>query len=480
MTIASEITRIQTNIADAYTAASSKGATMPATENSDNLATCIASISGGGDTRFGLSLDNYIGQVDNGTLQPPATFPNSITFTGVETVAQSALSEVFENDNNVYTVSFPDLVTIEEFGLYSAFMNSNIRELYFPALTTAYEDSFNDMLSGCSNVTVHFPFNLESTISSWHTVIDGFGGNNTTILFDLNGCELTFAITPNSGNRLIVNGDELSSNTITVEKGSTASYQIYNSSYGLYISEYTATNADSATVTTDITVPTYNTISLDTGVSGLTVTITVDDTTYTLTESGNTGVYTINLYKTLSGSVNVNYLVKGGGIYANVSGTLAFNNSDISETITMRPAQDVSFTRPNLTENGTMGGDSFAVGTIAQAYQAVDASIGSCAQISKTSGYSTFVFYNPDALKISQLDINFNSSSYAATSVIIEGSDDYSSWTQINTWSGEAASTVTFTVNSSSYYKYHRLKMSGSRSSYVRLYDLGITAVYKG
>lgn len=47
MTIASEITRIQNNIAAAYTAASGKGATLPATENSDNLATAIESISGG-------------------------------------------------------------------------------------------------------------------------------------------------------------------------------------------------------------------------------------------------------------------------------------------------------------------------------------------------------------------------------------------------------------------------------------------------
>ena len=48
MTIASEITRIQNNIAAAYTAASGKGATLPATENSDNLATCIGSIPSGG------------------------------------------------------------------------------------------------------------------------------------------------------------------------------------------------------------------------------------------------------------------------------------------------------------------------------------------------------------------------------------------------------------------------------------------------
>ena len=48
MTIASEITRIKTAIADAYTACQDMGATMPAVLNSDNLEQCIASIGGGG------------------------------------------------------------------------------------------------------------------------------------------------------------------------------------------------------------------------------------------------------------------------------------------------------------------------------------------------------------------------------------------------------------------------------------------------
>ena len=51
MTIASEITRIKTNIENAYTKAEEKGATMPELLNSDGLAECIESIpksSGGG------------------------------------------------------------------------------------------------------------------------------------------------------------------------------------------------------------------------------------------------------------------------------------------------------------------------------------------------------------------------------------------------------------------------------------------------
>ena len=44
MSVASEITRIKNNIAAAYNEAEAKGATMPVTENSDNLADTVASI----------------------------------------------------------------------------------------------------------------------------------------------------------------------------------------------------------------------------------------------------------------------------------------------------------------------------------------------------------------------------------------------------------------------------------------------------
>ena len=47
MSIASEISRISGNVADAYTAANAKGATMPMSQNSDNLASTIATIQTG-------------------------------------------------------------------------------------------------------------------------------------------------------------------------------------------------------------------------------------------------------------------------------------------------------------------------------------------------------------------------------------------------------------------------------------------------
>ena len=74
MTIADEITRIQNNIADAYTSCNNKGAAMPVTENSDNLADTIDSITElKGETRT-VNLIN-----STGTTYTPNIGKNGIT-----------------------------------------------------------------------------------------------------------------------------------------------------------------------------------------------------------------------------------------------------------------------------------------------------------------------------------------------------------------------------------------------------------------
>lgn len=59
MSITSKIIRIQTNIADAYTVAEAKGATMPAVENTENLASTIESITTGGGSSSGEEITAY-------------------------------------------------------------------------------------------------------------------------------------------------------------------------------------------------------------------------------------------------------------------------------------------------------------------------------------------------------------------------------------------------------------------------------------
>ena len=64
-----------------------------------------------------------------------------------------------------------------------------LQSLWFYALDTnsfgTRTDQFSGMLSGCANVTVHFPIRIQSTIGSWSDVTNGFGDTNTTVLFDI-------------------------------------------------------------------------------------------------------------------------------------------------------------------------------------------------------------------------------------------------------------------------------------------------------
>jgi hypothetical protein len=66
---------------------------------------------------------------------------------------------------------------------------TGLTSLSFPALTSTsfgrYTNQFNGMLSGVTGCTVHFPSNLQSVIGSWSDVTAGFGGTNTTVLWDL-------------------------------------------------------------------------------------------------------------------------------------------------------------------------------------------------------------------------------------------------------------------------------------------------------
>lgn len=94
MTIASEITRINDNISAAYTAAAAKGATMPLTQNSDNLATCISSISGGGSSGTYSLLQRITDDSNNeiGTVSGFFKDANNIEYAVVCLDAQYRLS----------------------------------------------------------------------------------------------------------------------------------------------------------------------------------------------------------------------------------------------------------------------------------------------------------------------------------------------------------------------------------------------------
>lgn len=109
----------------------------------------------------GVSLNGTFSLSNNPTSPLPLT---SVTFTSLATVNSTApMRNIFAKRDGL-TINFP------------AF-NSNT----FGVMTT-YLDN---IVSGAVGCTVHFPSNMQSIIGNWSSVQNGFGGTNTTVLFDL-------------------------------------------------------------------------------------------------------------------------------------------------------------------------------------------------------------------------------------------------------------------------------------------------------
>lgn len=142
------------------------------------------------------------------------------------------------------------------------------------------------------------------------------------------------------------------------------------------------------------------------------------------------------------------------------------------------------FVRPNLTANGTWGGNAFAVratsaNSIRPAYHAVDSNQNSYWQASAT-GQQSYSFYNPKPLKVTKLVILFASTSNVANAVQILCSNtngDYVNLTSSTT--GIGTTTYTITIENSDFYKYWQIQMY-KNSGYLVIRDIGITATYKG
>lgn len=165
MSVADQINRIKTNIASTYTAAKAKGATIPQTQNSDNLAACVQSITtgggGGGGTQFGLVISDVLGTVDDTGAVSRTTISNALDFSGITSFTDYALAGKFMYSNFFPTqdVEFPALTTVDYFGMYYAFSYcTSITSVSFPALTSIGQNGMHYAFSYCSGITsVSFP-----------------------------------------------------------------------------------------------------------------------------------------------------------------------------------------------------------------------------------------------------------------------------------------------------------------------------------
>ena len=139
----------------------------------------------------------------------PQTNITSVTFNGYAFQNISTLESVsISNMNNLKTVAiFRNCTNLTEVDVSSidamvgaalsgtpavggAFSGcTSLQTLSFNSLKStsfgSYTNQFDYMLKGVTGCTVHFPSNLQSVIGSWDSVTTGFGGTNTTVLFDL-------------------------------------------------------------------------------------------------------------------------------------------------------------------------------------------------------------------------------------------------------------------------------------------------------
>lgn len=171
-------------------------------------------------------------------------------------------------------------------------------------------------------------------------------------------------------------------------------------------------------------------------------------------------------------------------------------NLTISKT---NQQSETLWTQPVLSANGTMGGDSFAV-AVGRIYNGEPYYVfngdttGNDINIGYTnanwgSAYQDDVwiaFYNPVPLKVTQLNFYDSGAVQTNGNGIVYGSNDYSNWEQITTFSFTYSQTSPKTVDMSSnigYFKYYKIKTTGNTGhqyALVSYKEISITAYVGG
>lgn len=138
----------------------------------------------------------------------------------------------------------------------------------------------------------------------------------------------------------------------------------------------------------------------------------------------------------------------------------------------LRPNSEATFTQPKLTNNGSMGGDSFAVDSSSYgattssdakpAWGAFDESQTTYWRASSTTAWITF--YNPKPLRVNAITVTpFYSAILTAG---LEGSNNNSDWVTLGTGTPNGTNAFTIKTNSTRVaYKYFRLNLTSSTAS---------------
>ena len=203
MSVETQIERIKTNISNAYDSAEAKGATIPEVKNSENLASCVDSITtggGGGGTQFGLTISDVLGTVDDTGAVSRTTISNALDFSGITSFTNYALSGKFmySSFSPSQDVEFPDLTSIVDSGMQYAFQNcSGITSVSFPVLTSIDSSGMQYAFQNCSGITsASFPQLTTIGIYGMYSAFRGCSGITSAsfpVLTSIDGSGMSYA-----------------------------------------------------------------------------------------------------------------------------------------------------------------------------------------------------------------------------------------------------------------------------------------------
>lgn len=151
MSITSEIQRINTNIANAYTELENKGATIPTDKNSNNLASTITTITGGGG---GVDLDEYFKTtITKGTSSKTGVIDLIKNLPSALTISGTSAEYLFNNCTSlekIVTIDFSNVTSMK----YCFNQCSKLTKL--PTINSGKVTTFEYAFSNCTILT-NFP-----------------------------------------------------------------------------------------------------------------------------------------------------------------------------------------------------------------------------------------------------------------------------------------------------------------------------------
>lgn len=240
MSIASQLTVLESNISDAYGAIESKGGTIPEHKNMENLTPAIQSIDNGFFTlatrRSGDSVVIYkkptsknmnivLPEATSGRdyllahlfeqsyglesleitgggryfIAPTHAFERicygnsalkSVSISGFSQINGYSFREAFKFCANLETARFEELNNLRIQSFEEAFSSCNNLDIYFVAFnpapgTSNASDCFKNMLNGAKNCRVHFSAQYQTNIENFLNTADSWGGTNCVAVYDL-------------------------------------------------------------------------------------------------------------------------------------------------------------------------------------------------------------------------------------------------------------------------------------------------------